>query len=593
MTARVFDGSPASEGIGLGTVRRVDWAVPMVPHRMVDPSSVPSELERFSSALDTVRHRLHELRDQAEDRLGAVESRIFDPQLLMLEDVEVVDPARQYIRELHLDAARAFDLRMMELQSLWRRMGSSMAMDRLNDVEDLHVRMLDALLGRPDPFRVDPGEGPLVLVAKNVTPSMTVQLDPEQVAGIVTEFGTRTSHWAILARSQHIPAVVGVSGIFGEAREGEEAIVDGRIGRIVLSPAERHRSVFQGRRDQIRVWEAEVESIASLPSVTADGHPVALRANLDLPVEAARARAHGAEGVGLLRTEFLVVGRDRMPGEDEQYEGYRQVAQAFHGHPVLVRLFDLGGDKFPAFLNMPAEQNPFLGWRAVRVLLDNPDLFRGQIRAALRATVHGDVRIMVPLVNDVYEIREVRRLIATEASRLQADGVAYNLGYKLGIMVETPAAALDAAELAQHCDFFSIGTNDLVQYTLAVDRGNARLSRLSNPFHPSVIRQIHQVSQVARAAGIELSVCGEMAASALGAFLLLGLEISTLSVAWPSLPELKKVIRQMRMDDARTAALTALEASTAGEVTRILGERLARSVDLEAYRGRWELQLPD
>jgi phosphotransferase system enzyme I (PtsI) len=559
---------------------------------MVEPAGVEAEVDRFQDAREAVRERLVELKDQTEELLGPVEARIFDPQLLMLDDVEVVNGTVRYIVENRLTAPRAFDWRMIELQALWRRTNHPMVLDRLNDVEDLQIRLLNRLMGHPDPFEPSPHDGRLVIVARNVSPTMTVQMDPAQIAGICTDLGTRTSHWAILARSRHIPAVVGLGNFFRHATEGQEAIVDGRIGRVVLDPDEADRRVFRARLERLRLWEEEVEAIAELDSVTADEHPVALRANIDLPVEADNARRHGAEGVGLLRTEFLVVGRNTMPDEEEQYESYRRVAEVFRGQPVYIRLFDLGGDKFPIFLNLPSEENPFLGWRAVRVLLDQPELFRTQLRAVLRATAHGDVRIMVPLVNDVDEIRQVRTLLEEEEEQLRKDGIPYNSGYKLGVMIETPAAALDAAELARHSDFFSIGTNDLVQYTLAVDRTNARLAKLFNPFHPSVVRQIHQVSRVARAAGIELSVCGEMAATALGAYLLLGLDISTLSVAWPSIPEVKKVLREVRAEDARQAARRALAAPTARDVTECLASAMAGSVDLAAYRGRWELELP-
>lgn len=589
--SRVLDGFPASEGIAWGRVRVVHWRVPEVPHRMVEPDGVEGEVEHFDESRAWVRKRLEALKAATETRVGPVEARIFDPQLLMLDDTELVEGTVRYIRENRLIAARAFDWRMLELQALWRRTSNPMVLDRLNDLEDLQVRLLNRLLGRPDPFVVSSDEGDTIVVASNLTPSLTVQLDPERVRGVATDFGTRTSHWAILARSLRIPAVVGLGDVSRQAADGQEAIVDGRIGRVVLDPDERDQRVYADRRSRIRSWEDEVEAIASLESVTADGQPVALRANLDLPVEAENALRHGAEGVGLFRTEFLVMGRSAMPDEDEQYEAYRRVAQTFEGDAVFIRLFDLGGDKFPMFLHMPAEENPFLGWRAVRVLLDQPELFRTQLRALLRASAHGDVRIMVPLVNDVEEIARVRELLDEEEDRLQRDGIPYNQGYKLGVMIETPAAALDAAELARHSDFFSIGTNDLVQYTLAVDRTNARLAPLYNPFHPAVVRQLHSVSRVARAAGIEVSVCGEMAASALGLFLLLGLDITALSAAWPALPELKKVVREVRVEDARAAARKALAAPSPREVMKSLAEGIGDRVDLEAYQGRWNLSL--
>jgi phosphotransferase system enzyme I (PtsI) len=326
--------------------------------------------------------------------------------------------------------------------------------------------------------------------------------------------------------------------------------------------------------------------------VTADGQYVELRANLDLPDEAGAALAHGAVGVGLFRTEFLVVGRNTMPNEEEQFQAYRAVAEAFPQGAVFVRTVDLGGDKFPMFLHMPREENPFLGWRAIRVCLDVPDLFRTQLRAMLRATAFGDLRLMLPLVNDVDEVRQARALIEEEGERLEREGIPFNQGYKLGVMIETPAAALDAAELARYCDFFSIGTNDLIQYTLAVDRTNTRLAKLYNPFHPAVVRQLHQVARVGRAAGIEVSVCGEMAAHPLGAYLLLGLDITVLSMGWPSLPEIKKMVRDVRIEDARRAARKALAADTSRDVTARLVEGIGQSVDLKAFSGRWSLSVP-
>ena len=588
----IRDGVGVSEGIVEGMVRLLSLGIPEVIHRRIEASEVEREVERFREAREDTKEYLYALKTTTSSRLGTMEARIFDPQILMLDDVELADRTIEYIRENHLTAAQAFEWRILELKAMWERTYQPMVLDRINDLDDLHSRLLHRILDLPDPFDPAEPEEPVILIARNLTPSLVVQCDPEKIRGVATDQGTRTSHWVILARSLSLPAVVGLGDITTLAKGGQEAILDGRIGRIILEPSERERTIFRGREVQLREWEEEIHQIAKLDAVTKDGQPVALRANLDLPWEADLAESHGAQGVGLFRSEFLVVGRSSLPGETEQYEAYRHVAQTFPESAVIIRTFDLGGDKFPAFLHMPREANPFLGWRAIRVCLDQPDLFRPQLRALLRATAHGDVRIMLPLVNDVDEVLRVRALLKEEEDRLTSDGLAFNPGYKLGLLIETPAAALDAVELARHADFFSIGTNDLVQYTLAVDRNNTRLAHLFNPFHPAVIRQLHQVSRVARAAGIEVSVCGELAANPLGAFLLLGLDIHSLSVAWPSLPEIKKVIREFRIENARKAAARALAAPTSREVTAHLVEGVGDSIDLSAFSGRWSLNVP-
>jgi len=558
---------------------------------MVPESDIALESDRFREALEWATGRLEELRDSTGTRLGTMEARIFDPQMLMLEDQDLISGTLRYIGENRLTAARAFEWRVLELQAMWIRTSNPMVLDRINDLEDVLVRVLHRLLKLPEPGDFDGDGDPAIIVARTLTPSLTVQMDPESILGLATDLGTRTAHWAILARSMEIPAVGGLVNLSKRVTDGQEAILDGRIGRIVINPDDRDRDIYRVRRVQIQAWEEELAELVRLDSVTLDGQPVALRANLDLPVEASRAYEHGAEGVGLFRTEFLVVGRSSMPEEEEQYQEYRRVVEAFPASAVVIRTFDLGGDKFPMFLHRPAEDNPFLGWRAIRVCLDNLDLFRPQLRAILRATAHGDVRIMIPLVHDVAEIVQVRELLGEEEESLRQDGIPFSTGYKLGCLIETPAAALEAEEFARHCDFFSVGTNDLVQYTLAVDRSDSHLAHLYNPFHPAVVRQLHQISRAGRSAGIEVSVCGEMAANPLGAFLLLGLDITSLSVAWPSLPEMRKMVRSVRMEDAREAARRALAASTSKLVTDELAGGIGSAVDLAAFSGRWSLSV--
>lgn len=582
-----LDGASASEGIAAGPIHRIDWQVPTVPHSAIPRERAGEEIARFAAARAWTKERLRRLRERTLNRLGEVEARIFDPQILMLDDPQLVDGTIRYIAGNRLSAERAFQWRMLELQDLWSRRNHPMILDRLNDLQDVMIRVLGKLLGRRELSEVaTPSVEGVVVVAHTLTPSLVAQWEPGTVAGIATEQGTRTSHWVMLARALGIPTVVGVAEVLRRSAGAREAVIDGRVGRIVLDPDESDHDRFMARRARLRAWEGEVEAIANLESVTRDGQYVELRANLDLPVDAVPAYQHGAVGVGLFRTEFLAVGRSSMPGEEEQFQAYRTVARVFSGRAVCIRTFDVGGDKFPMFLHMPQEQNPFLGWRAIRVCLDEPELFRPQLRALLRATAYGDVRPMLPFVNEIDEVLRVRELLTEEEKRLDADGIRYNRGYKLGVMIETPAAALETAHLASHADFFSVGTNDLVQYTLAVDRTNTKLSRRYDSFHPAVLSQLRQVARAGRAAGIEVSVCGEMAQSPLGVFLLLGLDITTLSMAWPYLPEIKKFIRAIDVTRARRAARAALEAPTARDVTGILAAGIGEAADLGPFLHR-------
>ena len=587
----VRDGIAAAPGIVIAPARVLRWEIPRVPHgATVAPGREEDEVQRFLDACGYARDRIRALQDRTAETVGEVEARIFEPQVLMLEDADLVQGTINTIRENHLTAERAFEWRVLEWESALSHSSHPMVIDRLADLADVQTRVLRRLMGMPDPdVAARLGADKVVLVARELTPSLTVQLDPRHVVGIATDLGTRTSHSAILARSLDIPCVVSLGNLSDELKDGDEVILDGRQGRVVIGPTDEEKDAYRERDYRVREWEQELVLLAHLPAVTRDGVRVGLRANIDLPGESETARSHGAEGIGLYRTEFLVVGRATAPGEEDQFRAYRRVAEAFTDAPVVIRTFDLGGDKFPAFLHIGREENPFLGWRAIRVCLDEPAIFRTQLRALLRAMGHGDVRIMIPLVNEVSEIERTRVLVDECAAELRAEGHAVPERYSLGAMVETPAAALSAAELARHVDFFSIGTNDLVQYTLAVDRGNSRLAGLYNPFHPAIVRLLDLIHRAGHQAGIEVSTCGELAAHPLGAFLLIGMRSTSLSVAPSSLAEIKKVIRSVTYADAAETAREAVAAASADEVIELLAARLGRVVDLRKFSGSWSL----
>jgi phosphotransferase system enzyme I (PtsI) len=573
-------GIPASPGIVVGPVHLLRWEVPEVPATSIDAADVDREVERLRIAFARSIERLRNIRDRASRTAGPAEAAIFDVQITIIEDAELQRQVEEVIRQ-QFSAERAFDVVMLEWREHFGRSPHAMLRERVSDLVDVHIRVLTVLLDLPDHDPVDLPKGSnAIVVTGDLTPSLTLQLDREAIAAIATDAGTRTSHVAILARSLGLPAVVGLLDATDRLRTGETVILDGTAGSVVTrpSPAEIAEATERARRER-----RDIEQLATLrtePAVSKDDARITLLANVDLPDEADTAVANGAEGVGLMRTEFLVVGRTTMPDEDEQYAAYAKVVRAFGQRPVIIRTFDVGGDKLPIG-GWPHEPNPFLGWRAIRMCLDQPDLFKTQLRALLRAAVLGDVRINLPLVVSVAEIRQARALIAEAAAELRARGVPHRDDVPVGIMVETPAAAVLADAIARDVGFFSIGTNDLVQYTLAVDRGNAALASRFTPLHPAVLRLIRMTREVADARGIAVSVCGEMASDPLMAFTLVGLGIRQLSVSPISLPRVKALIRGMRVASAVEAANAAMDAATADEAETILRARLHEEVDGE------------
>jgi len=408
-----------------------------------------------------------------------------------------------------------------------------------------------------------------------------VQLDREHVVGLVSEEGTRTSHAAILAHSIGIPAVFGVAGAMERIEPGTMLAMDGTRGTVLLHPDPKEIAEAQTRELRRRELAGQLEEVVAQPAITLDAVRIVLRGNVDLPDEIGPAQQHGAEGVGLLRTEFLITGHTALPSEDEQAAYYRRVGEAFRGYPVVIRTYDLGGDKLPGPFRAPAEANPQLGWRAIRVCLDRPEIFRTQVRAALRAAAHAEIHLMIPLVTRLDELDRTRAMVVDEADRLAREGVEAARSLPVGVMVETPAAAVMADRLAAASDFLSVGTNDLTQYTLVVDRGNARLADRFNPHDPSVLRLLKLVADAARSAGKPASVCGEMASEPLSAFLLVGLGYETLSVAPPALPLVKWTMRKVSAARARAAAEQALAARTADDVLDLIRLALAEAVDLK------------
>lgn len=574
-------GVGVSPGVAFGPalVMRLDF--PEVPDRAVPPSQVESEVRRLREAVDRIVASLRELGQRVYERAGPEESRIFDAQIEMAKDEYFIQSVEQLIRNNAMSAETAYEFKALEVRNLWSNSASARLRERLADLHAIQMRMLYRLLGRTvdEIWSIAPDEQ-VIVVAKELSPGLTVQLDREHVVGLVSEEGTRTSHAAILAHSLGIPAVMGAVGAMTWIPDGRTLLLDGQAGTVVIEPTFAELEDAKVQVSRRRRLELELETVAGEPAETPEGTPILLMGNVDLPEEIEAAVRFGAEGVGLLRTEFLLTGRTSLPTEDEQTDYFRRVASAFPEQTIILRSFDLGGDKFPASFQAPPEANPFLGWRSIRVCLDQPEVFRVQLRAVLRAAVDRDIQLMLPLVTRVEEVLQAKELMAEEADALRREGIRTAASVPVGVMIETPAAVIIADRLAEVSAFFSVGTNDLTQYTLAVDRGNARLAERFTPHHPAVIRQLKQVMDVGAATGVPVSVCGEMASEGLSVVLLVGLGYRRLSVAPPALPLVKWAIRTVPEAAARHAAQEALRAPTADAVLEAVRTVVGKYVDL-------------
>ena len=531
-------GLAASPGRVLGELRRVEWNIPAPRHRTITGEEIAGEIARFEAARVAAIERVEALRRRTAETLGDVEAKIFDAQVLMLQDPDLVEGTTRYIRDNFLAAERAFDWRMTELRTRILDAAHLMIVDRLADLADVRHRVLSHLLGQGSDRLALPGE-PSILVFDDLTPSLAVRLDPEITRGLLIGAGSRTAHSAVLARSMGIPAIVGLGRETSRLEDGAIALMDGGSGKIIVRPTAHEMEAHEEIERRLMAVRDQLSDRPAGPLETSDGVRVFLRANLDQPHDVPAARRVAADGVGLFRSEFLVIGQRVIPSEKEQYEAYRLVVDSFPGEPVILRTFDIGGDKFPLFLDMPPEENPYLGWRAIRVCLDLPDLFRNQIRAAVRASSGaGELKILIPFVTSLDEVLRTREIL---------HDVEVGLGVEpgsvpLGIMLETPAAVATLDLLAGHIDFVSLGTNDLSQYTLAVDRGNARLAHLHDPLHPAMLRMYAAVHERASAAGLDISVCGDLATDPLGLALLVGLGYRDFSVAPVSIPEMRELL---------------------------------------------------
>ncbi len=565
MSELILTGVPAAPGIAIGEVYLYRHDEPEFREYCILESRREGEVERFDDALDVTRRQLYALQNRMAKLVGDAVARIFDAQTAILEDPEFIDVVRAEIMKEGTNAESSIHRLAHRFHDMFAELGDEVFRGKAQDVLDVGHRLVKNLMGKGE-STIGPLERPAILATDDLLPSDVIHLLRKNVQAVAAELGGATSHTAILTRSLEVPSVVGVKNLVQLAQDVDRIIVNGNSGKVILNPSRATTVAYTAKRKRYEKYQAGLTDIERLPAETTDGHRILLSANIELPGETGAVISYGGDGIGLFRSEYLFLTRNSLPDEEAQYTDYRNVIKAVAPLPVTIRTFDLGGDKVFTDLPLPAEPNPFMGWRAIRVFFDEPKLLKVQLRAILRAATAGPTRVMFPFVSDVREVRKLKGILEEVKSELTIDGIPMNPDIETGIMIELPSAAIMADRLAGEVDFFSIGTNDLTQFVLAVDRGNERIRKLYCELHPAVIRLIRMTVDAGHAAGIEVALCGEMAANPLATMLLIGLGLDELSVSPLALREVKKLVRSMSYAEAKDFAAETLHFDTAEDL---------------------------
>ena len=563
---KTFRGIPVSAGVCRGKILVLDKVKPAVLRRELSNGEAPEEINRLEKALVQTRQQILEVQRKVSEGMGAKEGSIFDAHLLVLEDRTLLDEVVRVIQEEKVNAEHAFHTVAERYAATLAAINDDYLRERATDMRDVTSRVLNNLLGLVESIDLRHLKEPCIIISHDLTPTNTAQLDRSKVLGFATDVGSKTSHTAIMARSLHIPAVVGLKNASEQLQSGQYALLDGFNGVIIINPTD--QTLFEyGQLEKKRVsLQEKLREMLAKPAITLDGRRVLVSANIEQAADASEVKTNGADGVGLYRTEYLFINCDRLPTEEQQYQAYREAAAALKPMHVVMRTLDLGGDKFLSHLQVPTELNPFLGWRAIRFCLQERDIFRGQLRAILRASVEGNIKMMYPMISGLDELKEANALVEEYKSELRREKIPFDENMEIGAMIEIPSAALIAESLAKRLKFFSIGTNDLIQYSLAVDRMNEKIAHLYEPTHPAIVRLIKMTVDAAHANKIPVSVCGEMASDPVLAPLLLGLGVDELSAASPLVPAVKYIIRRLKMEEAAKLAEFALGSESSADI---------------------------
>ncbi len=576
-----FSGISASPGIAISQAFLYLDDTPTIPRYRIDDSQIADEFERFTVAVEKALGELQGLQNQ-ERTNGGNQHELLDSHLLMLSDPELTSSIESRLRKNRLNVEWVLYRFIQEQTDKLLRAEDQYLRERTADIHDVAKRVLNHLMFRQKISLSDLARE-VILVAHELMPSDAIAMNKRMVKGIALDGGWKTSHTAILARAFEIPAVLGLSDISRAIRTGEEIIVDGNRGRVITEPDDRTKKRYLRVQREWRKREVELMNLNELPAETQDGKLVYLTANIEVPEEVDALASHGADGVGLYRSEFLFLRGTRLPTEEAQYHAYSQVLRDVRDKPVTIRTLDLGGEKIAPMLGGSRERNPILGWRAIRLCLSRVDLFKVQLRALLRASVYGDLRIMFPMISGIEELNHAYEVLDEVRQELRTEGVTFREDMPVGIMIEVPSAALTADILARKVDFFSIGTNDLIQYTIAVDRGNEKIAYLYEPFHPGVLRLLKAVIENAHEVGIPVGMCGEMAGDPVATLILLGLGLDEFSMSSVGIPEVKRIIRSVTISEAEELVGTVMEMRSYQEVDSFVAELMRKRFEVGVY----------
>ncbi|WP_455936020.1 phosphoenolpyruvate-protein phosphotransferase PtsI [Haemophilus sp.] len=570
----MITGIPASPGIVFGKALVLKEEKIVLDFQKISEDQIDAEVARFYAGREAAVEQLNSIHQRALKSLGEEKAAIFEGHLMILEDEELEEEILDYLRSHNVNASVAASKIIDQQVEMLSEIDDEYLKERAGDIRDIGNRLIKNILGM---HIVDLGDiaEESILVAYDLTPSETAQLNLEKVLGFITDIGGRTSHTSIMARSLELPAIVGTNDVTARVNTGDYLILDAVNNRVYVNPTQAEIDELKTLEAKLAEEKAELAKLKDLPAVTLDGHKVDVVANIGTIRDCEGAHRNGAEGVGLYRTEFLFMDRDQLPSEEEQFIAYKEVVEAMEGRLVVLRTMDIGGDKELPYLNLPKEMNPFLGWRAVRIALDRREILHAQLRAVLRASAFGKLAVMFPMIISVEEIRELKSVLETLKAELRAEGKAFDENIQVGVMVETPSAAVNAKFLAKEVDFFSIGTNDLTQYTLAVDRGNELISHLYNPMSPSVLGLIKQVIDASHAEGKWTGMCGELAGDERATLLLLGMGLDEFSMSAISVPHIKKLVRSVSYQEAKALADEALQKPTTAEIEQLIQAFLA------------------